>query len=248
MKRVDPFLASLVLRQGNGHIVLTKNEKERLLSLVSPTAPIKVCTHPKYDVFTKQRISKQEARKKLDLPEDMPILLFFGIVRPYKGVEYFVQSLSHLIDKDMEVYALIVGEWWMDQTYSRDLILDSGLVNRVRIVDRYVPNDEVGYYFSAADVFIAPYVGGTQSGSVKIALAFDLAMIVTEHIADGIQEADPDQLYVVPIKDSVGITDAVERHLKKKIGIKKSVEHTQDHGDWEALYQAIHDLVGSVRI
>ncbi len=237
LKHVDPFLASLVLRRGQGYIVLTKNEKKRLLDLIPSIGPIEICTHPTFDIFTKQRISKQEARNKLDLPKDMPILLFFGIVRPYKGVEYFVQSLAHLVARDIDVFTMIVGEWWMDQSYCREIIHSSGLDDQVRIVDRYVPNEEVGYYFSAADVFIAPYTGGTQSGSVKIALAFDLPLVVTEHIAEGIQGANPDLLYVVPLQDSVAIADALERHLEKKM---ISGRHQQDRGDWENLSQAIY--------
>ncbi|MEJ2551846.1 MAG: hypothetical protein P8Z34_14320, partial [Anaerolineales bacterium] len=86
-------------------------------------------------------------------------------------------------------------------------------------------------------VFIAPYTGGTQSGSVKIALAFDLPLVVTEHSAEGIQGANPDFLYVVPVQDSVAIADALERHLDKKM---IAVSHQQDRGDWENLYQAIY--------
>lgn len=236
IRRADPFLTSLVLRRGQGHIVLTENEKTRLLALIPETTPVEVCTHPRYDLFAKQRVSKQEARKILDLPLETPILLFFGIVRPYKGVEYFVQSLAHLVERGIEVFSLIVGEWWMDQSECREIIRRSGLDNQVRIVDRYVPNEDVGYYFSAADVFIAPYVAGTQSGSVKIALVFDLALVVTEHIADGIQDANPELLYVVPARDSVSIADALERHLNKEA---IAVRHLQDQGDWETLYQTI---------
>jgi len=242
-RRIDPLLASLVLRRGQGYIVLTKNEKERLLALIPSAAPIEVCTHPKYDIFTHHHIPKQEARRKLDLPQDDNILLFFGIVRPYKGVEYFVASLADLAERGTKFFALIVGEWWMDPSHSRQMIQSSGLLDQVRVVDRYVPNEEVGLYFSAADVFLAPYIGGTQSGSVKIAIAFNLPIIVTERIAEGIQFVDPDLLYVVPQENASDLADAIEACLRKGLTNAKIVAQQVDRRDWVALHEAIENLV-----
>jgi D-inositol-3-phosphate glycosyltransferase len=84
---------------------------------------------------------------------------------------------------------LIVGEFWEDQAPYRDQIMKLGLSDRVHLYARYIPDDEVAGFFEAADLFVAPYIDGTQSAALKTALGFGLPVVVTDVITDAMIEA-----------------------------------------------------------
>jgi len=180
--RWDPLLARLALRQASSHVVQSRKEEARLRSIV-PDASAVICPHPAYGMFTSQRVSNLEARKRLALPKDLGVLLFFGIVRPYKGVKDLVQAVALLRDWGKSVYLVVAGEMWEDKASYEQMIEHLNLSELVRLEDRYIPNEEVALFFSAADLFVAPYTGGTQSGVMQIAIAFGLPVVATDIIA-----------------------------------------------------------------
>lgn len=240
----DRWMTYQVLKRGHGFIVLTKGEKERLLELC-PLAEtsIKISPLPIFDMFINQQIPKLEALQRLGLPQGLPILLFFGIVRPYKGINYLLESLAILKGRGIEVYTLIVGEWWMKKKPSLQFIKRRGLSRCIQIEDRYVPNEEVGLYFSAADLFIAPYIRGTQSGAAKIAMSFGLPMILTDRIAEGIQDVDKHVLYVVPSSDATALARVIEERLTGVPLMKQPRALSADQHDLGSIRQAVQELM-----
>ena len=182
----DAFLTKVVLRWSTRFIVQSASEKERLLTLI-PNASISVVPHPVYDMFADQRIPRDEARRQLGLPLDTPALLFFGIVREYKGLRDVLVALPQVRERLGEVMLLIAGEFWDDKQPYLEVIDQLGLEDIVVVDDRYIPNEEVGAYFSAADVLVAPYHRVTGSGVVNMAMGFGLPVIMTaaEQLADG---------------------------------------------------------------
>jgi glycosyltransferase involved in cell wall biosynthesis len=110
--------------------------------------------------------------------------LFFGIVRPYKGLNDLLHSLAILKKENYKFLLLIAGEFWEDIKKYKKLIYELQLENNVRIENRYICNEEIGYYFSAADLFIAPYREGTQSASVRLALSYGIPIIISDAIED----------------------------------------------------------------
>lgn len=177
----DPWLAKLVLRQGNKHIVQSESQRQKLKELLPKADPVLI-EHPLYDQFAEKRMSKEEARRRLGLPEDRPVLLFFGIVRPYKGLTNLIEALALVYQEGYSPLLIVAGEFWEDVEFYKRRIQELGLQEAVRIYNYYIPNEEVPVFFSAADVFVAPYTGGTQSGALKIALAFGLPVVASEGI------------------------------------------------------------------
>jgi glycosyltransferase involved in cell wall biosynthesis len=179
----DALLARLALRGGTRFIVQTPLERERLLRLL-PDRSVDLCPHPVYDLFSAQKYPRQEARQRLGLPEDIPVILFFGMVRAYKGLKYLLEAAAGVIATGQPVHLIIAGEFWEDIALYQSQIDALGLTSSVHLDNRYIPNEEVGLYFSAADLFTAPYTGGTQSGTIRIALSFNLPMVISRQIAD----------------------------------------------------------------
>jgi glycosyltransferase involved in cell wall biosynthesis len=130
-------------------------------------------------MFADQRVPKVEARQQLGLPDDVPVLLFFGMVREYKGLRDLLDAMPEIHAKLGEVILLVAGEFWEDKCSYLETIQRLGIGHSVIVEDRYIPNEEVGLYFSAADALVAPYRRATGSGVVQMARGFALPVITT---------------------------------------------------------------------
>lgn len=150
---------------------------ERDLKTVHPNAVYRFAPHPVYTIFGKA-MEKHEARRLLGLTEER-IVLFFGYVRRYKGLQILLSALQE-VRRTLPVRLLVVGEFYVDQAEYQKQIEDLGLQSSVTVVADYVPNDRVAAYFSAADVVILPYLSATQSGITQIAYNFDKPVIASD--------------------------------------------------------------------
>uniref|UniRef100_A0A7C4Q677 Glycosyltransferase n=1 Tax=Bellilinea caldifistulae TaxID=360411 RepID=A0A7C4Q677_9CHLR len=216
----DPWLAKLVLRQGNKHIVQSESQRQRLKELLPKADPVLI-EHPLYDQFAEKRMSKEEARRRLGLPEDRPVLLFFGIVRPYKGLTNLIEALALVYQEGYSPLLIVAGEFWEDVEIYKRRIKELGLQEAVRIYNYYIPNEEVPVFFSAADVFVAPYTGGTQSGALKIALAFGLPVVASEGIFIGSNmtfEKEKKHAKLAPRSISESITLYIKTSSYREVG------------------------------
>jgi glycosyltransferase involved in cell wall biosynthesis len=163
------------LQQADRYIVMTEKEKGRLLALLPEARKIDIAPLPIYHAFKHlHRYQEQPCGSRWVCPDDQPVILYFGIVRPYKGLGVLIDAVKVIAEGGREAQLLIVGEFWEDQTPYRDQIRNLGLTNRVHLYDRYIPDDEVAGFFAAADLFVAPYIDGTQSAALKTALGFGL--------------------------------------------------------------------------
>ena len=199
----QPFAAPLNRRflERCSSVVALSETVRRDLTAIGIQENITVRHHPTYDQFGSV-LDRHEARQRLDLPDGSRILLFFGLVRRYKGVDVLIEALGRM---RTEALVVIAGEWYEDRESCEATIRDLGLEDRIRLVDRYIPDEEVGAYFSAADAVVQPYRTATQSGVVQTAFHFGRPVVVSgvgglpemvEHEKEGLVVApeDPDAL------------------------------------------------------
>lgn len=175
-KWVDKILTRFVLKTGDYFIVHSAEDQQDLLSMI-PGAEVRKSFHPTYEVFNFGPSDPDVVRKKYGLRGK--IILFFGFVREYKGLKYLIQSLPKVVS-EIDVTLMIVGEFWKDKKLYLDLIKTSKVESSVIIVDKYVPNEEVGSYFRAADLVVQPYVSATGSGVIQTAFGFNKPVIATK--------------------------------------------------------------------
>ena len=207
-RRVDIWLARLALSSACHFVTLSPQETKRLEKLL-PGSRITRCSHPVF-TLSERKPARREARTRLGLDLEDSVLLFFGIVRPYKGLRVLLDALGLLRVRGKSPHLLVVGEFWEDIRLYHQQIEQLGLSNQVLIVDRYVPDDELVDYFAAADLFVAPYVGGTQSGAIKTAIGFGLPVLATDQIASDL----PNEVVIVPAGDRQALASALEICLK----------------------------------
>jgi glycosyltransferase involved in cell wall biosynthesis len=140
--------------------------------------PAQLVQHPLYDNFG-HKINKEEARNYLKLNHKEKIILFFGFIRKYKGLDLLLQAMNDDRIKQEGIKLLIAGEFYEDEKPYLQIIKENGLENRVILKNIFIPNKEVKYYLGAADVVIQPYRNATQSGVTPLAYHFEKPMVVT---------------------------------------------------------------------
>jgi glycosyltransferase involved in cell wall biosynthesis len=173
-------------------------------------------------------VPKDMAKRKLGLKGRN--ILFFGFIRPYKGLEFLLRAMPRIIGK-VPLKLLIVGESWEPKEKYLSIIRGLGISGSVKMVDRYVTDEEAVLYFSACDALALPYTSSTESGIIQLAFGMGTPVITTN------VGGNPDLIdsgrtgLLVPPKDPEALAEAIllfysrrmEPLIRKNMGRKKSV-------------------------
>ena len=146
------------------------------LRLFEKSKPAQEILHPVYDNFG-EPFSKEEARKKLGIESNEKIILFFGFIRRYKGLDILFEAMGLL--KQQNIKLLVAGEFYEDEKQYQEQIKRLGIEDSLILRTEFIPDSEVKYYLCAADAVIQPYRDATQSGVTPLAYHFEKPMIVT---------------------------------------------------------------------
>lgn len=143
------------------------------------TKPARFVPHPLYDNFG-DKVSKLEARTKLGINPAQRIILFFGFIRKYKGLDILLDAMAILKKQShTDIKLLIAGEFYEDKEQYAEQIRLAGIEDQLIERTDFIKDSEVRYYISAADCVVQPYRHATQSGVTPLAYHFEKPMIVT---------------------------------------------------------------------
>lgn len=245
---LDRWLAKIALGKGDAFIVHSDQEAQRLKHILPHAAAFKA-HFPAYAGLVQRGdfVSVAKLRRELKLPDGRPVVLFFGFVRPYKGLDYLIQALPLVLEK-LPVHLLVVGEFWVSPEVYYRLARDLGVESAVTFVNRYIPNEELGPYFDIADVVVLPYVSATQSAVVQLAFSFGKPVITT-HVG-GLHEVVEDGTtgLLVPPRDALALADAILRFYEQGLGprLTANILCDQAHGrfGWEGFIQILEQAIG----
>lgn len=161
------------------HAFITMSEKVLAdLRTFEPHKPARLVMHPLYDNFGAP-VPKEEARKKLGLNTDQKIVLFFGFIRRYKGLDLLLEAMADDKIGQQQIRLMIAGEFYEDEQPYQDIVNGRKIRDRLIIRTQFIPDSEVRYYLCAADAVVQPYRNATQSGVTPLAYHFEKPMIVT---------------------------------------------------------------------
>ena len=233
----DRALTKMALKRGDYFILHSSKEAEELQTIM-PEAAYRVNMHPTYSEF-KTVENDSEA-----VPVDQAsVLLFFGFVRPYKGLKVLIEAMSSIPEI---VHLNIVGDFGGSKEEYRHLISDLHLTDRISVRDGYVPDREVGEYFERCDAVVLPYLDATQSGIAQIAFGFEKPVIATtvgglpEVVRDGetgvlCEPGDPEEL-----------SRAIQRfyELQKETDFAANIRADAPRFSWEHMTDTIAELTG----
>jgi glycosyltransferase involved in cell wall biosynthesis len=239
----DWFLARRILWRGSAFIVMSE-EDFALLRRALPWARIKGTTLPPFDIFSRAPMPKEKARADLGQPQDIPIILFFGFVRRYKGLKYLIDAMATVKQAMPNAKLLVVGEFWENERPYLDQIRHYGLDKNVQFVNGYLPNDQVPVYFSAADVVAMPYLEATQSGVAQLAIGFERPMISTTvgGMPDAVHQGETGLL--VPPADAPALAEAILKFYRDGLGeqFTRNIRMSKESASWVPLVQLIEEL------
>ncbi len=224
----DRWLNKLFVRNFDAFVVMSDQVKNDLLSL-RPDAKVLSLEHPWYDQFL-EKIQRNDACEKLGLDATKKVLLFFGLIRDYKGLDVLLEAFL-LLD---ESYSLLVaGEFYNDKSSYNHFITDPRIASRVKVVDKFIPDEEVHIYFSAADVSVLPYRSATQSGVTATSFHFGVPVIVTD--VGGLKEAVQDMGKVVQPNNNEMLATAIRDYFEKseQVAFKKSIDSKRGTFSWD---------------
>jgi glycosyltransferase involved in cell wall biosynthesis len=236
----DKALTKYFLKACDSFITMSEKVMQDLKQF-QPNKPAKLVRHPLYDSFG-EKLSKEEARKHLSLEASAKIILFFGFIRKYKGLDLLLQAMA---DENLgkEIKLLVAGEFYEDAHPYFELVKQLKLENRVIMQNKFIPDSEVRYYLSAADCVVQPYRNATQSGVTPLAYHFEKPMIVTN--VGGLPDLVPDnKAGLVCEPHPASIADAIRRFYQ--LGEDYFIPHLRNEKSkyaWSNLTSAIFDLV-----
>ena len=136
---------------------------------------------PVYDCYKPaEQVNAKNLKEELGISENSLVLLFFGYVRKYKGLDILIEAFPKILSTNPKAKLLIVGEFYDDPREYFELIKKLGIEKQVKVINQFVPNEDVAKYYQAADVVILPYRSATQSGILNVAYGFYKPVIVTD--------------------------------------------------------------------
>lgn len=241
---MDRMLTKCVLKNGDGFIVHSKMEGNELLT-INQKADYIVTPHPTYNAFRLKGMSRQEAREMLGISEHVPMLLFFGFVRRYKGLSYLLEAMPQILSELPEAQLWVVGDFGENREEYWKSIIDKKIKDNVRLIEGYIPDKDVEKYFAASDLVVLPYTSATQSGIIQIAYGFEKPVIATTvgGLPDVVEEASTG--YLVPPKDSDALARKVIRFFTtdRDIAWSSNIKENAAVFSWETMVDKIEKLV-----
>lgn len=245
---IDHRLAWVVLKRGDAFIVHSEQDRRKLLMLL-PKALVWRTNLPTYEEFQQLAVQQRQGtniRDTLGLHEKQ-ILLFFGFVRPYKGLEYLIQALPLVLKHLPTAHLLVVGEFWgTSKTGYMRYAEQAGVTEHLTIIDEYVPNEALNDYFDVAEVVVLPYVSATQSAVVQLAFGFGKPVITTR--VGGLHEVVQDGRngLVVPPQNEEALAAAIMRYFAENLGPQMSenitIEREAGRFSWQEAVTAFEEI------
>ncbi|HWI89894.1 MAG TPA: glycosyltransferase [Flavisolibacter sp.] len=203
--------------------------------------PAQLVQHPLYDNFG-EPISKNDARKFLGLNESGKIILFFGFIRQYKGLDLLLKALADERIRNENIMLLVAGEFYEDDKPYQQLIQENNLQEQVILKTNFIPDSEVKYYLCSGDCVVQPYKNATQSGVTPLAYHFEKPMIVTN--VGGLPSLVPhEKVGLVCEPDSKSIAESILRFYQ--LGEQYFIPHLRSEKQkysWSKLTEAIFNL------
>ena len=175
---LDKLFAPSFVRSQDAFVALSESVVRDIDRLDKAGKPKTFSPHPIYDHYG-ERMSKDEACKALGMPADKHYMLFFGLVRAYKGLDLLLDAFGQVKDRLPDLQLVIAGEFYEDEDKYRAQIAANGLTERVILRNEFVPDADLRKYFGAADLIVQPYKTATQSGVTQVAFHFEKPMLVT---------------------------------------------------------------------
>mgnify|MGYP000078864088 FL=1 len=235
----DKPLTRYFLRQNTGFVTMSRSVEGDLLQF-QPQANYIMKSHPLYDHFGAP-VPRPRAREALGIPHDRKVLLFFGFIRDYKGLDILLRAFS-MMEKDYHL--VIAGEPYGSFEKYRQLIDNNRNRENIDPYIEYISNDRVPHFFSAADLCVLPYKSATQSGITNISYHFNLPVVATD--VGGLRETirDGETGLIVDRPEAEAVSAGIRRffELREQVDFLQNIEGLKKDLSWDAFADALTEF------
>lgn len=197
------------------------NEKELSTIFRLSQKKISVIPHGTYDLFQKNVDSMWDAKNKLGIKSTRKVILFFGLIKRYKGLQYLLEAFLMVKSQIKDAFLVVAGRIGGKDEANHILNYRKkyeklGIIEDTLFENRYIPFEDVSIYFAASDVVVLPYVKVYQSGVLMLAYNFSKPVVVTD--TGGLSEVVEDQKngYIVPIRNPSKLSESISKILQNE--------------------------------
>lgn len=240
-KRPGDMLFTRWLTMFTDYFIAQSASVEKDLQQFVPGATYRRVALPMFSLF-KDRIPKAEAKRALNITDEK-VILFFGYIRPYKGLHVLIDAMK-ILRQRMKVRLLVCGEFYGDEEKYRAHMTEAGIDDCTTVISDYIPNEKVHTYFSAADVVVQPYISATQSAIAQIAYFFSSPIIATNVGALPEVVIDGHSGLIVPPNDPAALANAIARFYDEGMEERLAAGANEERKkySWEAMADAVEQL------
>lgn len=212
----------------------------------SESSKVSLIPHGTFANYTNV-IDKKIAREFLNIPQDKKVLLFFGQIKKVKGLSVLIDAFYEVRKNRSDILLVIAGSVWKDDFSIYQQQIDKlNLLEDIYLSIKYIPDEEIDYYYSAADINILPYLDVYQSGVVQLAFGYEKAVIATrvggfkDIIKDGFNGVlvEPNDYKDLAMK----INELIDDKEKMKIMGKEGKKFVLEHYSWDSIGKKIFNI------
>lgn len=240
----DRFLTKMTMKQGDYYITHSLMDADDLKSIIKEPN-YKINVHPAYNFFKLKNMTKEQAREVLHIEEKEKVLLFFGLIREYKGLKHLLNAMPEIKKEIPEIKLLIAGEFCGNKEEYENLIQENDIQDVVNVYGGHLPTEEVEKFFAACDLVVLPYESATQSGVIQVAYSFDKAVVATNvgGLPDVVENMKTG--YIVESKKPVKIAEAVKDFFENERAqqFAEGIEAVKYKYSWDKMRETIESFM-----
>jgi glycosyltransferase involved in cell wall biosynthesis len=241
----DTVFTRYFLRPVDAFVTMSRKVMSDLRGF-EPDKPAEFVAHPLYDNFG-EPVDRTQARRHLGLPLEGPLILFFGFIRPYKGLDMLLEAMADPRIREKGIRLVVAGEFYTERQSYLDIISRKGIAEDVILRTDFIPDSEVRHYLCAADLVVQPYRSATQSGVTPLSYHFEKPMLVTR--VGALPDMVPDgKVGVVVEPEPQAIADGILRCFEKGVdSFLPQLREEKKKYTWLRLVETIQSLADAVQ-
>lgn len=232
--KIQRYLGRRFMQVPDRFVTLSQSVTDDLKKL-RPDAPVNTLFHPVYDHFG-EGVDRAKARDAINVPAHKKTLLFFGLIRPYKGLDTLLEAFGRLPD---DYHLIIAGEAYEDTAKYEQLT--ASFSDRLTWHNGFVADEDLPVWFSAADAVVLPYRSATQSGVTAVAYHFRRPVIATNVGALGETILHDETGMLVPPGDPAALATAIETWFSRERNVEESIASWCEQRSWSRFADAFFD-------
>lgn len=242
---IDRILTKLGLKNATHFLALSKKVENDLQSIKGNRKVFK-SELPVYSLYSENKsVDIISVKKSFGFSESNKVLLFFGYVRQYKGLDILIKAMPELVKNDSEIRLLIAGEFYDSEDPYKKLINELSLHNYVVVQNKYIPNEEVKNYYLISDLVVLPYRSATQSGILNVAYGFNKPVLITNvgGLAEFVQNESTGIIVETPSPENIisGVTRFFE--LKSTVNFSDNIKKLAEQNSFANLTSIVNDII-----